>query len=201
MKKILLIIPITLLALTLVIGIGNQTCLADTVPSILLIDGNDDTGTNVEFTVYDLGISYGVVAYRINGGSWQDITWTSGDPPYATFSDFYCGDTLDFQLDVQDGEDHIYFYSYESSDATVTYGGTEIDGDNATCPEWWDDQYHGSVFVKWTIDAGWKMELATTKSTDDGFAPVPIPTSVLLLGAGLLGLIGIGYRRRKSTSV
>lgn len=35
----------------------------------------------------------------------------------------------------------------------------------------------------------------------DGKAnPVPIPTSVLLLGSGLLGMIGVGFRRRKSTA-
>jgi hypothetical protein len=31
-------------------------------------------------------------------------------------------------------------------------------------------------------------------------SPVAIPASVLLLGSGLLGLICIGFRRRKSTA-
>ena len=46
MKKMLCIIPIMFLALLLVIGFGNQTCLADPVDgsgySILLIDSVED---------------------------------------------------------------------------------------------------------------------------------------------------------------
>ncbi len=30
------------------------------------------------------------------------------------------------------------------------------------------------------------------------FAPIPLPPSALLLGSGLLGLVGFGWRRRKN---
>jgi hypothetical protein len=35
--------------------------------------------------------------------------------------------------------------------------------------------------------------------SEGGFNPVPIPPSALLLGTGLLGLVGLGWRRRQSS--
>ena len=190
MKKILSIIPITLFALLLSISLGNQICLADIVDpldgsglSILLIDGDDDE-TGVTFTIFNFGVSSDV-DYSINGGDWTDIIWSGNT---AQLGEYYGGSTLDFQLTI----DGSTYESDEILDATLTYTGY-IDPSHADNR---DDPYYGTVMVDWST--GFQLEVLTTPEAHDGFAPVPIPKSLLLWGAGLLGLIGFGFRRRKA---
>lgn len=196
MKKVLAVIKVTFLALLLLTSFGNQNCLADTIDvldgsglSILLIDGNDGD-SEVTFTIIDKGIS-GDVNYRINGGDWNDITWSGGTAEYT----YDGGDTLDFQLIIDSTE----YESCDDADAMIEYSGS-IDASYAQNPTR-TDPFYRAVVVDWYPGLGnYKLEILTTPAVHDGFAPVPIPTSVLLLGSGLLGVIGIGFRRRKSSA-
>ena len=56
--------------------------------------------------------------------------------------------------------------------------------------EWYDD-----LSINWGLGA-LRVDVLTTDGDPDGFAAVPIPASVLLLGSGLLGLVG--FRRRNA---
>jgi len=205
MKKMLCIIPITFLALLLVVGMGNQNCLADTVPSILLIDSDDDDTTvtlDINRWPFYNDDPYSLY-YSINSGVWNLITFLGDTPPLtAQLTDLGGGSTLDFGLDLDgDGMDTgTNLYSNDNNDAALSYSG-ERTGIDVQIPLGWSDPFYGSVTVNWIgLGAGaFELDFVVAEGKD-GLAPVPIPTSVLLLGAGLLGLIGIGYRRRKSTA-
>lgn len=203
MKKMLCIIPITFLALLLLIGVGNQTCLADLIGSgysILIIegeidDGSDDTNDVVTLQIQEFSGSDGVLKYSTDGGS----TWAL-IPVSNEIEDISGGTTIDFLLYFESDTD---LYSDNTGDATITYWGTEFDSTLAEEPEsWWTDVYYGNATIAWLgLDHAYHFNIVATTDVNDGMiSAVPIPTSVLLLGAGLLGLIGIGYRRRKSTA-
>ena len=200
MKKMLCIIPITFLALLLLIGFGNQACLADPIDgsgySILVIDGTDgDTAVTYNILKFE-GTAMNLYS-RINGGGWgSPISWIGNT---ATLS-YTGGDVLDFWLDVeQDGVGGNDLYSYNSVDASLQYSGS-IAASNAQNPTR-TNPYYRTLAIDWIgVTSSYNINVVTSDTSLDGSAPVPIPSSVLLLGAGLLGLIGIGYRRRKSTA-
>ena len=197
MKKMLFIIPITFFALLLLIGLGNQTCLADPIDgsgySILVIEGIDDDNHLTTLQIQELSGSDGELYYSTNGGtSWTQI------PISYTIGPFSGGTTLDFKLDFNPGTN---LYSFNTGDATITYWGNEFNSTDAETPNtWWTDVYYKIATIDWDV-GGYHFNICSTTDVKDGLiSAVPIPTSVLLLGAGLLGLIGIGYRRRKSTA-
>lgn len=200
MKKMLCIIPITFLALLLVIGMGNQNCLAAPIYgngySILVIEGLDDANSSTTLQIQNFDGSGADLKYRTNGGTtWSDV------PTDYVIGNLSGGTTIDFFLDFTGTKDDLY--SYNTSDATIKYWGTEFGPSDAENPtSWWTNVYYGNATILWLcLSPAYHFDVVATTDVKDGMiSAVPIPTSVLLLGAGLLGLIGIGYRRRKSTA-
>ena len=200
MKKILHIISITFVALLLLLSTGNQKSYAATLDgsglSILAIDGNTDSNTTVDFTIcdYSFGAS-GTLSYRTNSGAtWTDISFTTVTSTYS-YAGLSCegGDILDFKLGTGSGD----LYSYNSSDATIIYS-TAIDPSFAEKPDY-NDYYYTTVSLNWTVAPAFRLDLVASDTAPDGFAPVPIPASVLLLGSGILGLIAIGRVKRRDS--
>ena len=198
MKKILHIISITFVALLLLLSLGNQKSLAvdGSGLSILAIDGNTDTNTTVNFTIneYDFGAN-GTLTYSTNSGAtWTDIPFTVVTPIYS-YATLFCegGDILDFKLETLTN----VYYSYNSSDATITYS-VPIDSSYSEKPIYNDD-YYTTVFLDWNVLPAFNLNVVTSGIATDGFAPVPIPASVLLLGSGILGLIAIGRVKRRDS--
>lgn len=71
----------------------------------------------------------------------------------------------------------------------------ELDPEGAYLPTM-ETSYYRGVDISWTIDAfndtySYSMNLG---DNNDGMAPVPEPSTMILFGAGLLGLVG--YRRK-----
>ncbi|MBU4185845.1 MAG: hypothetical protein KKH84_07655 [Proteobacteria bacterium] len=206
MKKILHIISITFVALLLLLSLGNQKSLAvdGSGLSILAIDGNTDTNTTVDFTISDFALgagASGTLSYTIDSGAtWTDISFTTVVTPSYSYgyADLSCegGDILDFKLQTLGTPGNVY-YSYNSSDATITYL-TAIASSNSKNPIYNDD-YYSTILLGWNVSPAFKLDLVASNTASDGFAPVPIPASVLLLGSGILGLIAIGRVRKRDS--
>ena len=50
----------------------------------------------------------------------------------------------------------------------------------------------------WSPSGGWNFVEITSNIPFENRSPVPIPGSLLLLGSGLLGLVSLGWRRKKN---
>lgn len=62
---------------------------------------------------------------------------------------------------------------------------------------------YGVLALTWStvpvsVDILLSLTPGTTLTSAEGFSPVPIPASVYLMGAGLIGLVGLARRRRVS---
>jgi hypothetical protein len=200
--KVVVQLMVFALTLLLVLGAGERNCFATIVDpfdgsgmSITLIDGTEDGNTSVTFNVNDYGAP-GDLYYSINKGDWIAVPW-SGDVAELSGEG---GDLLDFRLDVGgDGEDDDDLYSYNSTEAELTYSGG-IPASYAENPTR-SDPFYRTVMVDWIGLAGsFKLEILVSQDVHDGFAAVPVPSSCLLLGSGLLGLIRL-HRRKQGRHV
>jgi hypothetical protein len=128
------------------------------------------------------------------------------------------------QLDMLTGTGNVYANpSYNTSDdifkgTGLIYGGKYDQTNPQLAPTQVTSANTGSTSVVWTIGSGglnnqvdidltglglsgpWSFVWGTATCSNDAFSNVvPVPASVLLMGSGLLGLLGLGWKRKRAS--
>jgi len=148
--------------------------------------------------LYDVGMP-GVTTFYYNPNVWDGTHW------YDPVVNAYSGSGINL--------DPAHTYSY-----TGTYDFLGTPGNSAySVVVASATGFNGGSFIMlttgvggfWLEDAGgWKYtetwademdQTSITASRNFDVTPVPLPPSVLLLGSGLLGLVGLGWRRKKTS--
>lgn len=186
--------------LALASPLSSAWALTVTSPGlVLMIDGTDPNVTvnigvgDVTFPVgrYDFGF--------VTGSTYTMITSTA-----ASYT-FTGGTVVDFAL-RDTWSNTVYSISNPADYATQIYLGT-IPAANSQNPVVTSD-YYKTLTLLWDLnndtiaDAGFDIAASTPLWGNDGMAPtpVPVPAAIWLLGSGMVGVLGLGARRRKTSA-
>jgi hypothetical protein len=171
---------------------------------IIAIDGDRDSNVTVRLASVELSHRFGY-GYFLNYSS----DFTSLDP-ILDLSVFQGGDIIDFALQDQ-YVGTIYSLSGDAGNSAYEVAmafGYEVTAGSPQQPADWTAPYFYNANITWTIHLADDNIIDTNElainylnGANDGIAPlngraqVPEPASVLLLGAGLIGLGLLGRKR------
>lgn len=197
MKGMLLLVVVILMS-------GSAWALSTSGTPIIAIDGDADK--NVSVYIASIGLTptftYG---FFLNGNytTFNTLAWD-----FIGIDGFQGGDVIDFAL--YDGS-RYYTLSGDSADASysVTMGwANQVTIGSPQQPAWWTDPYYYNVNISWIIGGigvntnEYALNLWRNNGNDgiapvSAAAPVPEPSTLILLGSGLLGLGYFGRKRIK----
>ena len=172
---------------------GSAWALSTSGTPIIAIDGNidGDVTVNILSTGGTGTYTYG---YFLNGSS---IFSLIGLVSVATFQG---GDIIDFAL-----YDGSRYYTLSGDNADSSYSvlmafANEVTVGSPQQPAWWSDPYYYNANITWflpTVVNTNELALNFVNNGNDGVAPVPEPSTLMLLGSGLLGFGFFARKRMK----
>ena len=171
------------LALLGIVSVASATSLTTSSMPVLMIDGNADVDASVFIGASDTSANYHF-GY-ISSGLFQTIV-----PAFTSFGTqhFSGGSIIDFA--IQNATTSAITRASEGT-AEMVFSGI-VPASNSSNPIVLND-YWQSLTISWSLENN--DMVFNLGGQNDGFAPVPEPSTMLLLGTGLIGLAGWGRRK------
>ncbi|MBU1405626.1 MAG: PEP-CTERM sorting domain-containing protein [Proteobacteria bacterium] len=154
-----------------------------------------DNGTFYVQNQYVSGLSFGVYSWE-NGGSLQ--LFAAYDDNLNRTMDVYGIDPLSFEIDATKlfkvGRRYVAETETLALGASPEFGFYFSDGST----------FSNSYALAGNASSGWDLshgDMTVHVFGDVSPSPVPLPASLLLLGSGLLGMLGLGRVQKKSCCI